>query len=99
MAGTVLDPFCGTGGVLLEAAVLGLRGVGFDRERGMVRGSRTSLRSSADALDLAIADAGQLTLRPGSVNGIATDTRYGAVVSLGVAVIGWMSARGLGAMI
>src|SRR5207245_1715269 len=30
MAGTVLDPFCGTGGVLLEAAELGLRGVGID---------------------------------------------------------------------
>jgi len=81
MAGTVLDPFCGTGGVLLEAAELGLRGVGFDRERGMVRGTRTSLRSSADAPDLAIADAGQLPLRPGSVHGIATDPPYGRAAS------------------
>src|SRR6266702_7071362 len=44
MAGTVLDPFCGTGGVLLEAAAVGLRGVGIDRERRMVLGCRSSLR-------------------------------------------------------
>src|SRR6267143_4600341 len=59
MAGTVLDPFCGTGGVLLEAAELGLRGVGIDREKGMVVGTRTSLRSAGSAPDLAVADAGR----------------------------------------
>src|SRR3989449_10078422 len=58
MAGTVLDPFCGTGGVLLEAAAIGLRPIGIDREKGMVLGTRTSLRSAGSAPDLAVADAG-----------------------------------------
>src|SRR5438445_4111101 len=70
MAGTVLDPFCGTGGVLLEAMQLGLRGVGLDRERGMVLGTRTSLRSGGRAPDLAIADAGRPPLSAGSLHGI-----------------------------
>ncbi len=81
MAGTVLDPFCGTGGVLLEAAELGLRGVGIDQEREMVVGTRKSLRSAGGALDLAIADAGRLPLRPGMVHGIATDPPYGRAAS------------------
>src|SRR5256884_2044712 len=58
MAGTVLDPFCGTGGVLLEAMQLGLRGVGLDRERGRVLGTRTSLRSGERVPYRAVPDAG-----------------------------------------
>jgi len=81
MVGTLLDPFCGTGGVLLEAAELGLRGVGIDREKGMVMGTRTSLRSAGSAPDLAVADAGRLPLRPGTVHGIATDPPYGRAAS------------------
>lgn len=81
MAGTVLDPFCGTGGVLLEAAELGLRGLGIDRERDMVLGTRMSLRSTGAVPDLAIADAGRLPLRPASVHGIATDPPYGRAAS------------------
>jgi len=81
MAGTILDPFCGTGGVLLEAAELGLRSVGIDRERDMVLGTRKSLRSAGGAPDLAIADAGRLPLRPGMVLGIATDPPYGRAAS------------------
>jgi len=81
MAGTVLDPFCGTGGVLLEAAELGLRALGIDRERGMVLGTRTSLRSAGGAPDLVIADAGRLPLRAGTIHGIATDPPYGRAAS------------------
>jgi tRNA (guanine10-N2)-dimethyltransferase len=81
MAGTVLDPFCGTGGILLEAANMGLRAVGMDRERAMVVGARKSLRRSDGIADLAIADAGRLPLRPGSVHGIATDPPYGRAAS------------------
>ncbi len=81
MAGTVLDPFCGTGGVLLEATQLGLRGVGLDRERGMVLGTRTSLHSVQRAPDLAVADAGRPPLRAGLIHGIATDPPYGRAAS------------------
>ncbi len=97
MAGTVLDPFCGTGGVLLEAVELGLRGIGMDRERGMVMGTRTSLRSSGGPPDLAVADAGRLPLRAGSVHGIATDPPYGRAASTRGEAIDRLYARAFNA--
>jgi tRNA (guanine10-N2)-dimethyltransferase len=81
MAGTVLDPFCGTGGILLEAAELGFRAVGFDREEKMVRGARSSCAEVGKAPDFAVADAGRLPVRQGSVHGIATDPPYGRAAS------------------
>jgi len=81
MAGTVLDPFCGTGGVLLEAAAIGLRPIGLDRDRRMVLGCRSSLRDVHAEDRLAMADAGHLPLRSGSVHGIATDPPYGRAAS------------------
>lgn len=81
MAGTVVDPFCGTGGILLEAAGLGFRAIGFDRDRRMVAGFRPSfVHARAEGL-LAVADAGHLPLRRGSVHGIATDPPYGRAAS------------------
>src|SRR2546428_3754526 len=81
MAGTVLDPFGGTGGVLLEAAAIGLRPIGLDRDRRMVLGCRSSLRDVQAEDRVAIADAGHLPLRSGSVHGIATDPPYGKAAS------------------
>jgi tRNA (guanine10-N2)-dimethyltransferase len=81
MAGTVLDPFCGTGGVLLEAAAIGLRPIGLDRDRRMVLGCHSSLRDARVEDRLGMADAGRLPLRAGSVHGIATDPPYGRAAS------------------
>jgi tRNA (guanine10-N2)-dimethyltransferase len=81
MAGTVLDPFCGTGGVILEAAAMGMRPIGSDRDRKMVAGTRASLRGIAFDGGLAVADAGLLPFRRGTVHGIATDPPYGRASS------------------
>lgn len=81
MGGIILDPFCGTGGILLEAVEIGLRSIGFDRDRTMVHGTRSSLRSGGADGGLAVADAGRLPLREGSVHGIATDPPYGRAAS------------------
>jgi tRNA (guanine10-N2)-dimethyltransferase len=81
MAGKVLDPFCGTGGILWEAAAIGLRPFGFDRDRNMVMGCR-SVHHDAEVEDrLVIADVGHLPVQPGSVHGIATDPPYGRASS------------------
>ena len=80
MAGFVLDPFCGTGGLLLEALSIGLRPIGLDRDRRMVLGFRASLRGAGDGA-LGVADAGRLPLRGASVHGIATDPPYGRAAS------------------
>jgi tRNA (guanine10-N2)-dimethyltransferase len=81
MAGTVLDPFCGTGGILLEASAIGLRPIGLDRDRRMVLGCRSSLRDAKAEDRLGVADAGRLPLRSGKVHGIATDPPYGRAAS------------------
>ncbi|MFX1482383.1 MAG: TRM11 family SAM-dependent methyltransferase [Promethearchaeota archaeon] len=41
---TVLDPFCGTGTLLMEAAILGMRCIGIDIDGDQVRGSRSNLK-------------------------------------------------------
>src|SRR2546428_13438446 len=97
MAGTILDPFCGTGGVLVEAVQLGLRGIGLDSERGMVRGPRPSLNPGEPAPDLAVADAGRPPLRAGSVHGSATDPPYGRAASTQGEAIDQLYARAFAA--
>ncbi len=79
--GLVLDPFCGTGGILLEASQLGLRVLGADVRRSMVVGARRSLRSLAADADFVTADAGHGPWREASVLGIATDPPYGRAAS------------------
>lgn len=79
--GTVLDPFCGTGGIVLEAGDMGFRAIGFDRVRRMVEGSGATLREHGLAARVAVADAGWLPVRSGSVRAIATDPPYGRAAS------------------
>lgn len=58
--GVVFDPFCGTGGILIEAGLMGMRVLGCDISREMVEGCRRNLRHykvegrvfRGDALDL-----------------------------------------------
>lgn len=77
----VLDPFCGTGGVLIEAASMGLRPVGADVRLEMVRGSEESLRELGLRADLLVGDAGRGPWRAGRIAGIATDPPYGRAAS------------------
>ncbi len=45
LGGSILDPFCGTGAILLEAAFLGYRVSGADRDAEMIRGTLQNLRA------------------------------------------------------
>ena len=73
-----LDPMCGTGGLLLEAGLVGARPVGFDAQRRMVVGSRQNLAAFlADAGDVGLADVTALPLRDDSVDAVAFDAPYG----------------------
>jgi len=58
----VLDPMCGTGGVLVEAGLLGARPVGTDAQAKMVRGARQNLDHFLDDFEVARADATRLPL-------------------------------------
>ncbi|MGY5875609.1 MAG: DNA methyltransferase [Candidatus Thorarchaeota archaeon] len=48
---TVLDPFCGTGTVLMEAAILGMNCIGIDVEGNAVQGARSNLKWLGKDLD------------------------------------------------
>jgi tRNA (guanine10-N2)-dimethyltransferase len=75
----LLDPFCGTGGFILEAVMTGARGIGSDINPLMVSGSRMNVREG----DFICADATALPFKSSSIDSVATDLPYGQSVSIG----------------
>ena len=73
----VLDPFCGTGGILLEAGMIRARVLGIDVQESMVRGADLNLRSHGFEYQLASGDACNLPLKDGSIDAVVTDPPYG----------------------
>lgn len=72
------DPFCGTGGTLIEAGLLGVKAIGSDFDPVMIHGSRQNL----PLVPLIAADATALPFRDGSVNAVVTDFPYGQSVCI-----------------
>ena len=85
--GTLLDPLCGTGGILLEAGLLGYRLLGNDRDSGMVRGSLRNLeRFSLTPLAMSQGDVSQLPVSLAAhlpADGLVSDPPYGRGSSTG----------------
>ncbi|MFB6114590.1 MAG: TIGR01177 family methyltransferase [Halodesulfurarchaeum sp.] len=74
----VLDPMCGTGGLLIEAGLIGARLLGFDAQRRMVRGTRHNLAEFVDTpFLLGVSDATALPVVLDGVDAVAFDTPYG----------------------
>jgi tRNA (guanine10-N2)-dimethyltransferase len=71
----LLDPFCGTGGFLIEGALVGCHVCGMDLDRRMVQGAWRNLRHYGLEADLIHGDARNLPLR--TADGMATDPPYG----------------------
>jgi tRNA (guanine10-N2)-dimethyltransferase len=75
---TLLDPFCGTGGVLMEAALVGARPVGSDIDTRMVAGSKENLAAlGIEGVPLFHADISDIKGNIEKVDAIATDPPYG----------------------
>ena len=75
---TLLDPFCGTGGILLEAGLIGARVIGSDVEQKMIKGSKKTLDFyNIKDYNLFHSDVGEITNHIGKVDAIATDFPYG----------------------
>jgi tRNA (guanine10-N2)-dimethyltransferase len=75
---SLLDPFCGTGGILIEAGLIGARVIGSDIEDKMVDGCKNNL----DFYDiknykLLHSDIGNITRHIAKVDAVATDFPYG----------------------
>jgi tRNA (guanine10-N2)-dimethyltransferase len=77
---TFLDPFCGVGGIVIEASLLGCNVVGIDALLRMVRSARRNLAHFGLAsYGLIRGDARNIPLQ--GVDGIATDPPYGTGAS------------------
>ncbi len=74
----ILDPFCGTGGILIEAEMLGMRSLGSDFDPLMVHGSVRNVTSS----HLLLADATSLPCARGTIDAVVTDFPYGQSVCI-----------------
>jgi tRNA (guanine10-N2)-dimethyltransferase len=70
---TLYDPFCGTGGLLGEADLIGVSPIGSDADPMMLAGCRRNFPS----IPLFLADARAIPLRAGSMDVIVTDLPYG----------------------
>ena len=74
---TFADPFCGVGGILIEAAVIGCNVLGIDANPRMLRAARRNLNHfNLDALGYVHADARTPPIG-GGASAIATDPPYG----------------------
>ncbi|MDO9326426.1 MAG: methyltransferase domain-containing protein [Methanoregula sp.] len=74
----ILDPFCGTGGILIEADLLGATAIGSDFDPLMVAGSRQNIEQAV----LMLADATRLPFRDHSIDSVVTDLPYGQSVCI-----------------
>ena len=83
---TVLDPMCGTGGILVEAGLVGADVLGVDVQAKMVAGSRENLAAAlggpdtdAPAVNWGVArgDARRLPVADGAVDAVVFDAPYG----------------------
>lgn len=72
-----LDPFCGTGGILIEAGMIGVRTIGADVQNKMMKGAKDNLKFFGLSGDLIVSDATKMPLKDNSVDALATDLPYG----------------------
>ena len=75
---TLLDPFCGTGGILIEAGLVNTKIIGNDVEEKIIEGCQRNLEFyDIRSYDLFCADIGELPQYIDKVDAIVTDLPYG----------------------
>ena len=77
--GTLLDPFCGSGGILIEAALMGYYTVGLEIYYKPIRGARRNIIQYGlyENVDLVLTDAVLSPFREKSFDAIVFDPPYG----------------------
>ncbi|MDR0508275.1 MAG: RsmD family RNA methyltransferase [Candidatus Methanoplasma sp.] len=81
---TVLDPFCGTGGIVIEAAEMGMKAIASDFDEEMVLGCRENM----DFYGLELHDRGVIDIRDiperfSEIDVVVTDPPYGRSTKTG----------------
>lgn len=82
--GTVLDPFCGTGGIVIEAASMGMKAVASDFDPEMVAGTRENMEFYRLPLhDFETVDISDIPDRFSEIDAVACDPPYGRSTKTG----------------
>ncbi len=72
----LLDPFCGVGGILIEAGLIGCKILGCDLSSNMIEGTKKNLKHfKLEAQGIIMSDARKIAFIP--VDNIVTDPPYG----------------------
>jgi 23S rRNA G2445 N2-methylase RlmL len=79
-ATAVLDPCCGAGTILVEAAQLGLHAQGGDSDPAAVAAAQANAQAAGVALDVRVWDVRRLPLHSGSATRIVTNLPWGRQV-------------------
>lgn len=73
------DPFCGTGGILIEGSKMGLNVSGGDKDPSMIEGCRRNLDEFNVKADLKVGDVSQTI--PDKIDAVVSDPPYGRAAS------------------
>jgi len=97
--GTVLDPFCGTGGILIEAAEMGMKAVASDFDEEMIIGCQENMEFyNLELSDMEVVDIGDIPGRFSDIDAVATDPPYGRSTRTGGEDIGRIYRRAMDAI-
>ncbi len=76
--GTIIDPFCGTGGLVIEAAFMGMKPIASDFDPEMIAGTQENMDFyNLDLYDYDVLDISDIADRFGQVDAVACDPPYG----------------------
>lgn len=82
--GTVLDPFCGTGGIVIEAAEMGMKAIASDFDEEMIIGCQENMDFyDLELTDFDTMDIGEIGERFPEMDAICTDPPYGRSTKTG----------------
>lgn len=91
----LLDPFCGTGGILVEAGLIGIKVIGGDMQRKILLGAKMNLEHFDTNFSLMFEDACSLALRDESVDAAVTDPPYGRSAAIKAESLEYMLSTSL----
>ncbi|MCE8423891.1 MAG: RNA methyltransferase, partial [Candidatus Methanoperedens sp.] len=74
---SLFDPFCGTGGILVEAGFIGLLVLGGEMQRKLLLGAKMNLDHYKVNYSLMFGDACSMAIRNDSIDAVVTDPPYG----------------------